>query len=114
MGLQLQESNKMVIEGSWKEHFDLERIFIPINIGNLHWVLGVIHIEKMLIEHYDSQFGEKYKPNIEKRLNVMPEYEIDEYKTKFGYNMDVSKWKLVPHVKRVPQQLNGELYFWRY
>jgi Ulp1 family protease len=40
-----------------KNIFDLERIFVPINLGNLHWVLGVIHIEKMIIELLDSKIG---------------------------------------------------------
>jgi hypothetical protein len=28
-----------------KSIFDLERVFVPINVENQHWVLGVIHIE---------------------------------------------------------------------
>ena len=40
-----------------KNIFDLERVFVPISVGDQHWVLGVIHIEKMIIELLDSSIG---------------------------------------------------------
>jgi Ulp1 family protease len=40
-----------------KNIFDLERVFVPINVKNEQWVLGVIHIEKMIIEFLDSYIG---------------------------------------------------------
>ena len=40
-----------------KNIFDLERVFLSIDVENKHWVLGVIHIQKMIIELLDSGIG---------------------------------------------------------
>ena len=34
--------------------FNLKRLFIPINEGNVHWTLAVINMETKRIEYYDS------------------------------------------------------------
>ena len=37
--------------------FDLESLFFPINIGNVHWVSVIVHIQRKVIEFYDSSGG---------------------------------------------------------
>ncbi len=71
--------------------FDLERVFVPINVGNLHWVLGVIHIEKMIIELLDSSIGTTMTDEIKSYYIGLIQYVKDEYKTINGSNMDTSK-----------------------
>ena len=34
--------------------FELKRLFIPINLGQMHWALVVIHFRNKLIQYYDS------------------------------------------------------------
>jgi sentrin-specific protease 1 len=94
-----------------KNIFDLERVFVPINVENQHWVLGVIHIEKMIIEFLDSKIGTEMTVTIKSYYFGLLQYVKDEHMTIYGSNLDTSKWKLEPRVTGVPRQKNGE--FWR-
>jgi Ulp1 family protease len=96
-----------------KNIFDLERVFVPINVGNLHWVLGVIHIEKMIIELLDSYIGTETTDAIKSYGIGLVQYVKDEYLTIHGSNMDTSKWKFEPRFKG-PRQKNNNGEFWRY
>jgi len=37
-----------------KDIFKLDRIYIPINIGNVHWALAIIYVEAKIIRYFDS------------------------------------------------------------
>jgi sentrin-specific protease 1 len=91
--------------------FDLERVFVPINVENQHWVLGVIHIEKMIIEFLDSSIGTTMSDEIKSYGIGLLQYVKDEYLRIYGLDLDTSKWKFEPRFTGVPQQENGE--FWR-
>jgi len=71
--------------------FDLERVFVPINVGNQHWVLGVIHIEKMIIELLDSYIETEMTDEIKSYGIGLVKYVKDEYLKIYGSNMDTSK-----------------------
>ena len=75
-----------------KNIFNLERVFVPINVENQHWVLGVIHIEKMIIELLDSSIGTEMSDEIKSYDFGLLQYVKDEYMTIYGSNMDTSKW----------------------
>jgi hypothetical protein len=45
----------MVEEVAWeKDIINLKKIFIPINIENLHWMCIVIFMKEKQIQYYDS------------------------------------------------------------
>ena len=83
--------------------FALKRLFIPINIGQGHWALGVIHIENKLIQYYDSMGG-----NGESKCNGMLNYLKDEHVKQYEREMNTSDWTIDPHPEDVPQQRNSE------
>jgi sentrin-specific protease 1 len=80
--------------------FELDKVFIPINISQTHWTLAVVFIQQKEIHYYDSMNGDgtKYKDALLKWL-------IDEARKK-NSTFDASEWKL-KSMKDCPQQLNG-------
>ena len=89
---------------SWSKLFDafeLDKIFIPINIGNSHWVLGVIFIQKKEVRYYDSMHGDGklYR-------DAMMRWVVDEAKAKKGIAINEAEWKSIA-VETTPQQFNG-------
>jgi sentrin-specific protease 1 len=86
-----------------KDLFNLDKVFFPINQGNMHWLCACAYIQEKRIEIYDSMgsAGKKY-------LNAIFQYLQDDYKDKKGSPMsDVDKWKLVESRDDTPQQRNG-------
>ena len=89
--------------------FELKRLFIPINLGQKHWALVVIHFRNKLIQYYDSMRGDaKNKEHADTACNGMLNYLKDEHKTMYGREMNTSDWTFVRHPKDVPQQRDGE------
>jgi len=90
----------------WAKRFDVfaqEKIFVPINIGNNHWVLSVIYIQSKKIVFYDSfhNNGEKFNANLFRWLQ-------DEHLAKKGMPMDTEGWTFVDETPiDAPRQLNG-------
>ena len=44
----------------WKNGLDIgsiDRVIIPVNVGNLHWVLVVIDVQARQFQYYDSMHG---------------------------------------------------------
>jgi sentrin-specific protease 1 len=84
--------------------FALDEIFIPIDIGGLHWILAVIHIQQKIIQVYDS-CGEPYR----QYLKNLFQYLKDEHESKKGSPLPGAKeWRLVgTDKKETPQQHNG-------
>ena len=83
--------------------FALKRLFIPINLGQQHWALGVIHIQNKIIQYFDSMRG-----NGEPKCKGMLNYLKDEHKKQFKSELNTSDWTIEPFPKGVPQQHNGE------
>ena len=87
----------------WSKKFDvsqLEKVFIPINVENDHW-LGVIFVQRKEIHYYDSMrsSGQKY-------LDAMWQWACDEFKIKKGILLNKSEWKIISF-RDTPQQNNG-------
>jgi sentrin-specific protease 1 len=88
----------------WTKKFDvfqLDKVFIPVNIGNTHWTMAVVLISRKEIHYYDSMRGEgaRYK-------NGLLRWLVDEAKTKRNFDLDTSEWKLISQYS-CPQQQNG-------
>ncbi len=87
-----------------KDIFQLDKVFFPINQGQMHWLCACAFITEKRIEVYDSMgsSGQKY-------LNCIFQYLQDDYKDKKGTPMpDVDDWDLVPCRDGTPQQRNGK------
>jgi len=82
--------------------FNLDKVFMPINIKDTHWSLGVIFVKEKRIQYYDSLGwdGTYY-------LRVLHEYIKDEWRCKKGTEMKLSGWTLVNTTMDTPKQGNG-------
>ncbi|CAJ1894774.1 unnamed protein product [Cylindrotheca closterium] len=86
-----------------KDIFNLDKIIFPINQGGMHWMCGVIHMQKKRIQIYDSMGsgGHKY-------LQCLFKYVQDEHKDKKKCPMpDIDDWELVGTTSDTPRQRNG-------
>lgn len=82
--------------------FSLEKIFIPINLGNAHWTLGYINIPNKQIHYYDSKNG---KGSI--YMNAMMQWLKDESSDKKYYDIIESEWEKISEHKTIHQQSNN-------
>ena len=99
--------SKKVIGGNI---FELKRLFIPINIGNGHWTLVVIHIRNKLIQYYDSMRRDaKNREHAVTKCKGVLNYLKDEHEMQYeGRKMNTSDWTIEPYPKGVPQQRNSK------
>lgn len=89
----------------WSKKFDafaMDKIFMPVNLGNTHWVMAVVYMAKQEIHYYDSMSGggRRYLESIRRWLE-------DESRDKKKKEYDTSHWKLIDRENHVPQQQNG-------
>ena len=83
--------------------FNLDKIILPINIGNMHWIVAVIFMRKKRIEIFDSfgSDGIRY-------LHTLFRHIQDEHQDKKQTALpDINGWKLIPTQKKTPRQRNG-------
>lgn len=86
---------------------DVDRIYIPINQNNTHWVLVVVHMQRKVIQYYDpfhEQAGDEYLKVILRWLN-------DEHKSKSKTELPLQdNWALLRGnlVRVLPKQTNGK------
>jgi len=83
--------------------FSYDKVFFPVNIGNSHWCLAVIHMQEKKIKYFDSLVGtgREYLLHLRRYLE-------DEHQDKKKKTLDVSGWELVHSDRQVvPQQANG-------
>jgi hypothetical protein len=78
--------------------FALANLLIPVHITS-HWVLININFESSEIGYFDSLSG------IDFCSSLILQFLIKEHLWKKGTELDVGKWKIVPH--QVPQQKNS-------
>jgi hypothetical protein len=87
-----------------KDLFKLDKIFFPINQGQMHWLCACAFISEKRIEVYDSMGspGTKY-------LNCIFQYLQDDHMAKKGCPLpDLEEWELVQCRDDTPQQRNGK------
>ena len=91
---------------SWSKNLDIfgaDKIIIPINISDSHWIVGVIFMNRKRINIYNSngRDGHQY-------LVPLFRYIQDEHWTKKNYKLpEAESWSLIPAKMNMPQQTNG-------
>ena len=89
----------------WSKKFDvfaLDKVFMPINLHNTHWVMAVVHVVRKEIHYYDSMSGSGRK-----YLQAILRWLQDEAREKKQVQLDASAWQLIDQEDDVPQQHNG-------
>ena len=86
-----------------KDIFKLDKIFFPINQGNMHWVCAVAYMQEKRIQFYDSM-GAQGKHYLNHVFNYIKEEHQDKKKAPLP---DMDEWKLVGCTSDTPRQGNG-------
>lgn len=81
--------------------FDVDKVFIPVNIDQMHWALVVINVEKQIIEFYDSMGsgGAEIMTNISGFVEM-------EYEKKYNSSLP-QMWRKKNMSRTIPQQTNS-------
>jgi sentrin-specific protease 1 len=100
----------------------MDKIHVPINLGNAHWVLAVIYLKKKKIEYFDScRFSHQENTQKEKRVakakdsaaelhclqlkNYLMDMAVFQNRTTTTFEWD--SWKLLACDRATPQQKNS-------
>ena len=77
------------------------KIFVPVNIGNTHWTLAVVDVERREFRYYDSfgGGGQHY-------LSALREFLARYARRHRLHGLEVGRWSMVPHTSG-PRQGNG-------
>jgi sentrin-specific protease 1 len=81
-----------------------EKVFLPINVGNWHWILGIVLLKKKEIIICDSMHNESRIPSY---LNYIMRWVKDLFWDKFQLEIDEKDWSKNDLKKQVPQQKDG-------
>lgn len=87
--------------------FALDKIFVPINIPDQHWMLCVVFMKERVIRFYDSMgsAGSQYMERVKGWLKN----EYDDKKDKYGLtDLMLDEWQTESTLNSVPQQTNGD------
>ena len=80
---------------------ELDKVFIPIHVGENHWCMACINFVRRRFEYYDSLGG-----NNATCLQYLRQYVVDEALKYSGVQFDVSTWEdYTP--RDIPRQQNG-------
>ncbi|ETV88061.1 hypothetical protein, variant 1 [Aphanomyces astaci] len=82
--------------------FAMDKIFVPVNIRNVHWCLAVIFMQEKRIQYFDSMAGTGSQC-----LDVLLKYLHDESQHKKNTPFDATGWELVGTTDDTPQQDNS-------
>ncbi|CAM9846570.1 unnamed protein product [Ascophyllum nodosum] len=85
--------------------FELDKIFFPVNVSNMHWCMAVIYVQQKRIHYYDSMGGTG--KTVMKCLLMWLEDEDDD-KNKDKATFEPEDWTMVgTDIDTTPQQENG-------
>lgn len=86
-----------------KDIFQLDKIFFPINQGQMHWLCGVVLMQEKKIQIFDSMgsWGEHY---LESLFQYLQDEHMDKKKCPLP---DIDEWELVGTTRDTPCQRNG-------
>ena len=93
-----------IIKKWWSKNldiFEMDKIFFPINIDNMHWTLAVVYPQKKRIEYFDSMRGKG-----EFYMAGLLQWIKDEASTK-GHDINMEEWTTYSRSHEIPQQGNG-------
>ena len=81
--------------------FEMDKIFFPINIDNMHWTLAVVYPQEKRIEYFDSMRGKgKFY------MDGLLQWIKDEAATK-EHPINIEEWTTYSRSDEIPQQGNG-------
>lgn len=83
---------------------DLDKIVLPVHVGQNHWCCAIINLAEKQFEYYDSLGGSN--PTCLRNLRRYVEDEVKTYNPTKLQELKLDTWKEV-HVKGIPQQNNG-------
>lgn len=89
----------------WSKKFDifeLDKVFFPINIDNMHWTLAVVYPQLKEIHYFDSMRGKG-----QFYMEGLRNWIMDEAAIKKNLTLDPSEWILISRTHEIPQQGNG-------
>ena len=79
--------------------FDLDKIFCPINVSNLHWILGIIDMTKKEILILDSNVEDKNTDAVattNRYARALFQYVSDEYREKKQKHLpNAMEWEII-------------------
>ena len=84
--------------------FNLDKLYFPINVNGVHWVLGVVSVTDKTICIYDSMNG----GDLRHWLETIWSYLRDEHEAKRSKPLNRKEWSLLHQPTDTPIQNNGK------
>lgn len=78
-----------------------EKLYFPINIGNAHWTLLVVFMQRKEIRYYNSMLGRDGK-----YMKGIMDWIVEDALDKKRVTVDPKEWVLIDMAGMVPQQTN--------
>lgn len=90
-----------------KDIFDLDKLFFPINVSNVHWILGIIDLTKKqilildsLVENEEAAAAAEYRTDstvmADRYAYALFQYVLDEYRDKKQVHLpEAQEWKIL-------------------
>ena len=88
--------------------FDLDKLIIPVNIDNKHWLCGCIDFKNKSIQYFDSiniRNSSLFFKTIQKYLINEFEDKLNNHKDR--YDLDLTQWTQDNNCTKYPKQKNG-------
>jgi sentrin-specific protease 1 len=85
--------------------FDMDKLFVPINIGDMHWCMAILFMQEKRIQYYDSIDG-SYRTG-RRYIELLLRYVSDEHMRVYGSPLEVGEWELWCSTRSTPTQENG-------
>ena len=93
-----------------KNLFEVNKIFIPINLNSNHWILVVVSMQLELIEGYDSMYTKPTRrptnTDIHIAMTTVKNFLEQQYEQQYNSSLSTS-WRTATRSGAVPSQENG-------
>ena len=83
--------------------FRLHKIYFPINVRNIHWILGLVDMKAKTIQVYDSLGRDRRE-----YVDYIWEYLSEEHATKQLKPLKRGNWRFLDQPMETPLQGNGD------
>ncbi|XP_073362872.1 uncharacterized protein [Aegilops tauschii subsp. strangulata] len=82
-----------------------DKSFIPLNVGNTHWITVVMHNSKKEFRVFDSLYPLEFSLDTVKALRLAIAIDMEEAnRITPGKYPDVTKWPIIPQIDMPPQE----------
>jgi hypothetical protein len=89
--------------------FELDRVLVPVNMGNHHWTLAIVNTTEERIEYYDSTGREGESNENRPVLTNLRNFMVEEAKAQHRSPEEVAKWGFYVPVPILPPSLSYPL-----